>query len=81
MQRSLKELRLRYGKSLQECAAALGLDSAEGYRLKEIGKRSISGAELALLADFYGAPLEELFPDYTPTAGEQSLARHLTAAA
>ena len=77
----LKDLRLRFRKSLAQCAAVIGAKSAETYRLKEAGRSPVSGLELALLADAYGMPLRAAFPSYRPSAGEVALARHLNRAA
>lgn len=77
---NLQRVRLRFGKSRADCARALGI-SLEGYRLKETGAISITGPELARLADLFGVPLWEAFPEYQPTDGERALIRHLKHAA
>lgn len=80
IQLELKDLRKRFGKTLTECADAIGI-TAEGYRLKEVGERPVTGFDLVRLADLYGMPLRAAFPSYEPTAQEVSLARHLNTAA
>lgn len=75
----MKEARKVSGKSAREVALALGLTSGEAYRLKEIGKVGITGAELALLARLYGRPMSEIFPSYEPTEGEALLVAELAA--
>lgn len=78
VQAELKDLRKRFGYTLAQCGAVLGI-SAEGYRLKESSSLPLTGQELALLADFFGVPFHRAFPSYRPSPAEQSLARHLNA--
>ena len=80
IQAELKDLRKRFGYTLAQCGAVLGI-SAEGYRLKEENQSPLSGQELALLADLFGVPFRRAFPSYRPSPAEQSLARHLNASA
>jgi len=77
---NLQRVRLSFGKSRAECARALGI-TVEGYRLKELGRIDVTGAELAKLADLFGVPLRVAFPEYEPTDAELALARHLREAA
>ncbi|HET7321697.1 MAG TPA: hypothetical protein VFI96_04310 [Longimicrobiaceae bacterium] len=86
IQLELKALRNRIGWTLDEAARIIGITSGEGYRRKELPKNhprhaAITGIELALLADAAGIPFDEAFPSYSPTEGEQALARHLATAA
>lgn len=76
MQADLKEIRNRYGKTLAECAEAIGT-SIEGYRQKELGNIPVSGIELAQLARLYGRSMREVFPSYTPSDGEVLLVQQL----
>jgi len=85
IQLELKDLRRRQGWSLDDAARIIRITSGEGYRRKELPPEhprhaSISGVELALLADAAGVALEDAFPSYEPTDGEQALVRHLAAA-
>ena len=77
----MKVARIMAGKSTKDAAEALGLKSGEAYRLKELGKVGITGAELALLARLYGRPMAEVFPSYEPTEGEALLVSELMVAA
>ncbi len=62
--------RLRAGVSMEVAAAAAEI-SPEAYRKREEGVAIAAGAELALLARFYGRRLREAFPSYVPTEGER----------
>lgn len=75
----LKDLREQFGLTQQKCADALGV-KVQTYCMKEQGQRSVTPDELALLADLYKLPLHEAFPEYEPSVGDRSLARHLAAA-
>lgn len=73
---ALKDLRERFGASLQDCADVLGVGKPT-YWMKEAGEREIRPDEMALLAEHFGVPLTEAFPDYQPTDGALALARQL----
>ena len=77
----MRVARVLAGKSMEDCRKALGYNSAEVYRLREIGKVPITGSELAMLANLYEKPLAECFPSYRPTHGERLLTQELAGAA
>lgn len=69
-------LREAKGWAGREFARQLGM-LPETYRLKEVGKSGVTGAELARMARACGVPLMEAFPSYEPTEGERALAEEL----
>jgi transcriptional regulator with XRE-family HTH domain len=72
----MQAFRRRHGLSTRKCGAILGI-SGEAYRLKEIGRSRVTGAELAKLAQSQGETVSEAFPAYQPTEGELLFARQI----
>jgi transcriptional regulator with XRE-family HTH domain len=72
----MKALRTSRDWSQREVAERVGWNP-ETYRLKEVGKIGITGAELAQLARVYEVPIRDAFPSWEPTEGERMLAEEL----
>ena len=77
----LKQRRLQYGRDagfedgyLQEqIAAACGVGQPF-YSLCENGYQRLPMFRMIMLANFYGKPIEEAFPEFRPTPRERMLA-------
>jgi transcriptional regulator with XRE-family HTH domain len=57
----LRELREAAGETQTDVAAVLGYQTRIGYSYLESGRCRLSAAQIALLAQHYGVPLESLF--------------------
>jgi transcriptional regulator with XRE-family HTH domain len=57
----IKQLRKKFGYSLEEMARILGYESVNGYYYLEIGRGKFSAEMLAKVADIFSISIEELF--------------------